>query len=803
MAAVCSVTTMDPSSLTRQSWRRAWSWCVAGLCLTGIALVVPLTALVPVAGAAAPPSGSGHYTAEIRRTEYGIPHILATDFGSLGYGFGYAFAQDDLCAMASHVLTLRGQRSRYFGPDAATGDPLEPVSNLTSDIYHQAVLQSGVVQRLLSLPPPLGPTPQARQLVEGYVAGYNRYLADTGVAHLPDPTCRGAAWAGPITALDVWSGVYDLNRYQGADQFMTSIATASPPAASGRAGRGEAGPAQPAQPGGSAGSNAIALGRDATHGQDGMLLANPHFPWIGPGRFYQAQLTIPGVLDVSGASPYGWPVIWIGHTATLAWTHTVSTARRYTLYRLTLVPGDPARYLVDGKPEPMTRQAVTVTVKNAAGGLSAVTRTLYGSRYGPVLANGWTTTAAYAIRDVNTGNLRSLSEWLAIDQAGSIPQLRAAEDTYQGLPFMNTIAADSRGTAYYADASVVPHVTDQQAARCAVPGKNNRFLDGSRSACQWGNDPDAIQPGIFGPGHDPQLARTDYVTNSNDSPWLTNPAAPLTGYPQAYGDTGTARSLRTRLGLSMVTRRLAGTDGLGPPGFTLPALQATTLGDRDYSAELGRADVLAMCRAHPVLTASNGQPVQVGPACTVLARWDSRGDPGSRGEVLWRQFIDQTDGTWWRIPFDPAQPLTTPSGIDTSLPAVQQAFADTVQYFQHNRIPLDIPVGAAQRYAAIPIPGCDDDPEGCFNVIMTTGPLNPDGTYPPIYGGSSFIMAVELTAHGPIARTILTYSESANPASPHYRDQTLLFSRKQWVTERFTETEIDTDPQLSITTLRN
>jgi Penicillin amidase len=61
-------------------------------------------------------------------------------------------------------------------------------------------------------------------------------------------------------------------------------------------------------------------------------------------------------------------------------------------------------------------------------------------------------------------------------------------------------------------------------------------------------------------------------------------------------------------------------------------------------------------------------------------------------------------------------------------------------------------------------------------------------------------MAVELTPDGPRTRTILTYSQW-NPASPHYRDQTVLFSRKQWVMERFTETEIDADPHLQTPTV--
>ena len=37
---------------------------------------------------------------------------------------------------------------------------------------------------------------------------------------------------------------------------------------------------------------------------------------------------------------------------------------------------------------------------------------------------------------------------------------------------------------------------------------------------------------------------------------------------------------------------------------------------------------------------------------------------------------------------------------------------------------------------------------------------------------------------------MLTYSESDNPASPHYADQTELFSRKQWVTAYFSPAQV-------------
>jgi acyl-homoserine-lactone acylase len=759
-------------------------------------------------------SDDHRYSAEIRRTAYGIPHIQADDYGSLGYGYGYAFAQDNLCVMADRVATLRGERSRYFGPTADPNDPFadeeDATTNLTSDVYYRGLEQSGVVRRLLARPPPLGPTAELRELVDGYVAGYNRYLRDTGVAHLPDPTCRGKAWVGPISALDVWNGIYDLNALEGAGQFREAIASASPAG-------GEAAPEQaqtlPADRPDGTGSNGWALGRDATRNHDGMLLANPHLPWTGYARMYQVQLTIPGVLDVAGASVSGTPVVQIGHTQGVAWTHTVSTAKRYTLFQLELVPGKPTSYLVDGRAEPMTRQKVTVRVPGSGGELSSITRTLYGSRFGPVLATGWTASSAFAIRDANADNLRSMNEWLAMGNAQNIAQLRSAQDTYQGIPFTNTIAVDSGGTAYFADASVVPHVTDAHAARCIDTAEGKAFypevfvLDGSRSACTWGNDPDAVQRGIFAASNVPHLTRTDYVANSNQSPWLTNPEAPITGYPAIFGDTGTERELRTRLGLDMIAQRLDATDGLGRPGFTLATLQALMLSNRNYGADLVRADVVAMCRAHPILTASDGTRVDVRAACDILAGWDGGADAGSRGEALWEIFFDDS---LLVVPFDPAHPLTTPRGIDGDDPAVRRAFADAVRFLQSSGT-----VGGARRRAGIPLHGCPEE-KGCFNAIEATGETGlqigpppgtrkqrPEGKAPaPSIQGSSFIMAVELTSNGPRARTILTYSQSSNAASPHYRDQTLLFFRKQWVTERFTEAEINADPHLKTTTLR-
>lgn len=787
-----------------------------------------LVATVIPAASAASGTQTGRPGIQIRRTEYGIPHVLADNYSDLGFGDGYAFAQDNACEMADRVLTLRGERSRYFGAAAMNDDSLNgPDSNLTSDTYFQALRRSDTIAELLARPAPLGPTPQLRQLVEGYAAGFDRYLKDVGVANLPDPSCQGQPWVQPISAEDVWMNALDIDQAAGAGGMRFEIASATPPSAS--APPTTSAPSPAADHSAAAlvstpqhlvstpksqdrGSNGWALGADATTHGDGMLLANPHLPWTGDSRFYQVQLTIPGVLDVSGASLYGTPVVQIGHTAHLAWTHTATDAPHLSLYQLQLVPGDPTSYLVDGHPERMQTQQVPVEVLGADGTTGTVLKTLYNSRYGPVLARGWTTTSAVSMRDANADNLRAMNEWLAMDGAQSVGQLRTAQHTFQGAPWVYTMATDTSGAVYFTDSAAAPHLTDAQLASCTlapVPGSHQpALLNGATTACDWGSDPDAVEPGLFGPAHDPTLLRRDFVANSNNTPDLANPAAPLSGYPNEFG-AAAPLELRPQQGLAMIAGRIAGTDGLGPAGFTLPTLQQLMFDDADRSAQIGRADVLAMCRAHPALTAGDGTTIDVGAACQALAAWDGRGKVDSHGQVLWSTFFthltEDFPDTWWRVPYDPSRPLTTPRGIDGASTAVQQAFADAVEMTQRTGGSLTASPGDARRWDGVPLPGCADR-EGCFNVVEGSPTSGQNGGVDVSEAnaavGSSFVMAVEMTPAGPRARTVLTYSESANPASPHYADQTTLFSTGRWVTERFGEADIAASPALQITEIR-
>jgi acyl-homoserine-lactone acylase len=90
----------------------------------------------------------------------------------------------------------------------------------------------------------------------------------------------------------------------------------------------------------------------------------------------------------------------------------------------------------------------------------------------------------------------------------------------------------------------------------------------------------------------------------------------------------------------------------------------------------------------------------------------------------------------------------------------------------------------------IPLPGGPGDPNGELNAIYQIG--GPGSV--PAYG-SSYIQAVTWTTGDPCpqAATVLASSESDNPDSPHYADQTELFSRRQWVTAAFCPAQVAAD----------
>lgn len=778
------------------------------------------------------PSGGGSgYKATIRETSYGIPHIVADDLPSAVAGLGYVGARDYGCILLDQIVRVRSERAKYFG--AGTND-----KNLDSDFgMLELGIRDGGKRGLAQQSKDL------RAAIAGYVAGFNYYLAHEKLS----AECEGKEWAKPLAVEDLFAYYYWLAQLASGDPLFGALG-AKPPGAAPTTQSAHTVPLTP--PRTEMASNGWAIGKDRSTSGRGLLLANPHFPWEGNRRFYESQITVPGVVDVYGASLVGAPVINIGFNEHVAWTHTVTTARHFTLYKLTLVPGDPTSYLYDGKPRAMTATDYTVAVRGSDGTLTDVHSTLYRSHYGPILdipqLGGWTTTTAISFRNANEDNFSIGEQWLRMNQAKSLDDLKKINEDVQGIPWVNTMAVDADGNALYMDASRTPNLSDaalsayENALKTdlitqAVNAQGATILDGSDSTFEW-QDAGAKAPGIVPFSESPILERTDFVFNSNDSYWLTNPNTPLTGFSPLFGDERTPRTPRTRMNAMFLTETTA--DGVsGSDGkFSFDELSKVEFNDRTSLSELLLSQVVARCDGAGPVTV-DGASVDISPACGALKAWDGRFHLDSAGAVLFREFLGDfaaatTDkGKLFDDAFDPDNPVATPrvlvappaSGDDPVLVALGRA----VKLLESAGFDVTTPLGDAQHTKkngdVIPIHG-STNLEGAFNIVdynSDSGTLLPSLTASPavkdpagaadatglatdgylVNNGSSFMMVLEFQDGGPHAQALLSYSESDDPASPHFADQTELFSESKYRPVLFSESDVLADPNLKVTKL--
>lgn len=763
--------------------------------LTGLAIAGTLFGLSLSAHALSP---SADTRADIRRTTFGVPHIRAENERGLGFGIGYAYAQDNLCLLANEIVTVNGQRSRYFGPEQFT---VEQRENRVSDVFFTWLNTPEAVNAFWQAQPV-----QVRDLVEGYAAGYNRYLAERRPQGLPQQ-CQGE-WVRDIHAEDLVKLTRRLLVEGGVGQFAEALAGATPPQATAQVQHGteafQLADARQQRFALDRGSNAVAVGSERSFNGRGMLLANPHFPWVGGMRFYQMHLTIPGKLDVMGAALPGLPMINIGFNQHLAWTHTVDSSKHFTLYRLQLDPKDSTRYLLDGKSLPLSKQTVTVQVKQADGQVVPVARDVYSSQFGPIVQwpgkLDWDKQYAYSLRDANLENDRVLKQWYAMNQAGNLKDLQDAVQQIQGIPWVNTLAVDDKGQALYMNLSVVPNVSAEKLAKCSDPRLGLRMivLDGSNSGCAWDIDPQAAQKGIFASSQLPQLLRKDFVQHSNDSAWLANPAQPLAGYSPLISQDGQPLGLRSRFALD----RLADLGKKGP--LAVKDLQHMVMDDQVYLAAQVMPDLLRFCGSD---LGSDAATLKL--ACASLKAWDSRANLDAGLGLVHFQNIMQTlleSPDIWRVAFNPADAQNTPRGLAAEQPAVAKALREamlgSVEQVEKMGLKPDMRWGDIQVVSSggqqTPIHG-GPGTLGIYNAMQSVP--REDGKL-EVVSGTSYLQVVSFDEKGPHAQGLLAFSLSSDPASKYSRDQTEAFSKKQWSLLPFTEQQIQADPQYQVQTIK-
>lgn len=731
------------------------------------------------------------YQVSVHRTEGGVVHMVANDFDSIGFGTGYAAAQDNFCELARNLLKYRASLSRYLGPDDG---------NLDSDFFYQLLIDQGAYDHEID--------GELDAQFRGYAAGFNRYLRDVGVDSLSDPACRGADWIQAMSHEDV-------RRIHMTPAFLPNFAglilPAEPPPEAAQASAPEAmsqrqkyqlaAVAHEAFNGEDRGSNGVGIGRELSSNGLGMLYTNPHLGWDGFGfRMYAMHQIIPGVTNMLGANTAERANVGYGTNGDVAWTNTVTTSSQFAFYRLSLV--DPLTYLFDDEPREIESIKVSVESLGQDGNLTREQHTFYKSHFGFMIGGAfpWTDTQAFTLRIVDEGVRALQGGALALQRAGDVRELKAALNQYQMVP-VNTVAADRNGDTLYGDLGPVVNFTDQQLQDCRFVGP---VFHGDSSACEWNTDSDSAAPGLLGASKQAFLVRPDYVTNSNDSYWLANPEQPITGIAMVQGDVEDERTLRTRSGLEMVDRRQQGGDGLAGNLFDLDGLIERMLANENYAGRILRDDLVILCEANPEVDL-DGEVQDIGGACPVLKAWDLSSNLDSRGAHLFREFMrfanDGSSTNRWlpdslntRIPFDVNDPVITPSGLDTQdNTGALTALAEAVRRLDASGIALDARLGDIQYVVRngerIPMHG-GEEMEGVFNK-MSLDFVEGEG-YPDVTGSSaSWIMAVQFTEDGVKARGVLARSMSTNTESEHYSDMTRMLSEKHLAELPYTAEEVE------------
>ena len=373
---------------------------------------------------------------EIRRTSYGVPHILADDLGAMAYGLAWAHMEDYGQLVVERFTMARGELALVKGRDFIESDFWWlPRHQLAAKAY--STLDE-----------------DARQMYEGYAAGVNRFI-ELYPERVPE-------WAsGRFTGVDVAAHWVD-ERLEGATRRFLGSQAARRAARDSAAVSGD-------------GSNAWAVGPSRTATGNAMLVRNPHLSW-GAGRYsvyYEAHIRVPGVIDFYGDFRVGYPMYFNGgFNANLGWSTTNNSPDVEEFYALTVDPENPDAYLLDRESVPLQSTELQVKISGPSG-METVTRSFLDTELGPVVDR--TADTVYVVRSADWGEYRRTEQFLRMMQASTLDEWKDAM-RLRAMKESSFTYADAAGNIFYvwnAAIPVLPHPSGRDTVAIPVSSRND------------------------------------------------------------------------------------------------------------------------------------------------------------------------------------------------------------------------------------------------------------------------------------------------------------------------------------------
>lgn len=664
----------------------------------------------------------------IRRTEFGVPHIIARDFRGIGIGLGYAQTEDYGERVIRGLLRSRGWMGRTWGRDSMASD-------------FAAVLVQRRVQETYHLL-----DPDTRAMYDGFAEGVNSYIR----SH-PE---RVPAWAKPVFhGHDVAAGDIGTANVAAAERMLTR-----------KAGRDSAPPGSDAleheEPAyNEDGSNAWALAPSRTKSGRAILLRNPHLAWTA--GYWEAHVTVPGKLDFYGDFRIGSAFSVVGgFNRDLGWATTNNAPDLEEVYALDVDPSAPDHYLFDGASVPLRQISVSAEYRDG-NSIRSESRPYWTTPLGPVAHR--TKDKIYVVRAGPDGEYRAGAQFLAMMRARSLAEWKAAL-AMRARSTSNLTYADRAGnilTIWMASIPRLPHKSGGDSV--AIPAHGS--ADIWTRLITLDSLPQTLNP------------KGGYVHNENDAPHFANLNQVLD--TAKFPDNVERGELRLR---SQHALQLIG----GKRIFSLEDVIRTKHSYRMLLADRVKPDLLDALRA------SSGSDAVKAAAATLARWDNTVAPASRGGllfETWWRRYQSQARDSAYAEPWSLAKLTRTPRGLGKPKVAVD-AFSWAVDEMTKRYGGVDIPWGEVHRVhrgsVDVPVGGCSGA-LGCFRVLGYE--QRPDGKR-WANTGDGWVLAVEFGAVRPRAYSILAYGESADSTSPNYADQAAMFARGEFKPVWWTQAEV-------------
>ncbi len=662
---------------------------------------------------------------EILWDRWGVPHIYADSEQDLLYAWGWAQMHSHGTLLLEQFGIVRGRAAEYWG---------EPY--LASDRY---VWTMGLPQLVRELAP-------GTDVDTSFVDGMNAYAR----AH-PDAFDARLRRVLPITQQDTVALAF-------YDEFFNGMVVTPSSMQELRQQFLDGGSVRDVRPGiGLPGSNGWAIGPARSATGHALLLVNPHAPWpsLTDARhllFFETHVILPDV-DFYGAGLIGLPAFVVGFNRDLGWTGTSAPTFDFVdAYELSVRDGG---YAFDGGVVPFEVEEVDLEVREADGTTRVEPLTVRRSVHGPVLAQAGNRALAVTFPLPGAQEVTSPQLW-AMMHAHNVDDFLASLEP-QNLFAFNFLYADREGTILYALNGIFPD---------RPPGDHDwsGLLPGDTSATLWrGTLPFDAMPVVVNPD-------SGHVQSSNETPhfaaWPS--VVPMQDAPADWPAPDAWP--RTRRSLALLE---------GQARFTPEDVMRLKFDTRSGLADQVLDTVLAVGRSY-------GSPEAVA-AVDVLEAWDWTFDADSVGAVLfafWAMHYDATilGGTRFptdafAVPFDPMDPVGTPSGLADPGKAVE-ALEFATRAVQQTFGSLQVPWGAfvTFRVGDVSLPGFGAPPEAFgvfspnFAAPTSAGPL-------ATVAGDTWVAVVEF-GDVPTAWAVLPYGNATQPGDPHVGDQLALYAGK-------------------------